>query len=370
MSRGRGLRVLVFVLRAILLLALAVATAPLYLPAIGGRLTGERLERARRSPNYRDGEMQNTLPTSTLMAGSFWKMLRETFFGHEERSPEMPMPIARPDPLAPAEPLRLTWLGHATVLIEIDGQRVLTDPMFAERVSPVSFVGPRRFHPTPLALEELPEIDVVVISHDHYDHLDHGAILELARGGCVFIVPLGVGTHFDRWGVPPARVFEHDWWEHTTVGDLTFTAAPARHFSGRFPGRENHTLWASWAIVGPKSRVYFSGDTGYAPFFTEIGQRLGPFDATLIKIGAYGTSWPDIHIDPEQGVKVHREVRGGLLLPIHWGTFNLAIHDWYEPAERVLAAAREAGVTVALPVPGQSVVPSRPPPVETWWRRD
>lgn len=196
---------------------------------------------------------------------------------------------------------------------------------------PFSFIGPKRLHEPPVPLKELGEADAIVISHDHYDHLDMPTIKALAGTGTRFVVPLGVGAHLERWGVPVDRMTELDWHESTQVAGLTLTATPARHFCGRAIRNTQHTLWASWVVAGPEHRVYHSGDTGYFPGFTEIGEAYGPFDATMVQIGAYSDFWPDIHMTPEEGVRAHQDLRGELMLPIHWGTFNLAPHPWRSP---------------------------------------
>jgi L-ascorbate metabolism protein UlaG (beta-lactamase superfamily) len=268
----------------------------------------------------------------------------------------------------PDSGLRVTWLGHSTLIVEIDGHRVLLDPVFSERVSPVSFAGPRRFHPPPLPLAELPPLDAVIVSHNHYDHLDRAVIKHLRAIEVPVITALGVGGLLERWGIASQRVIELDWGEATTIGKLTVTATPARHFSGRGLFDADRTLWASWVMTGPEHRVFFTGDTGFFPDLVKIGNVHGPFDVTLIKIGAYGEAWPHIHLMPEDAVRVHQLLRGAVLLPIHWGTFNLAFHGWAEPPERLLTAARDAGVTVVFPRPGQQVEPSVPQPDELWWR--
>jgi L-ascorbate metabolism protein UlaG (beta-lactamase superfamily) len=356
------------------------------LPSIfGAKPTAARLTRCQRSLNWRDGAFDNPVPTVKTLPGTMGWTLRHQLLGKEQREPPAPLPIVRPDPTAHARPpasgLRATWLGHSTVLLEIDGLTILTDPVWAERASPFRWAGPRRFHPPPLALAMLPAIDVVLLSHDHYDHLDMDAIRSLAshahQRNARFVAPLGLGAHLERWGVDEARIVELDWWDSagipTASGDvLSITATPARHFSGRGIrdtfGRGNPTLWASFAIATAKHRVFFSGDTGQWDGFTRVGEELGPFDLAMVKIGAYGPTWPDIHLDPEQAVHVTRHVKARVLLPIHWGTFNLAFHAWDEPAERVVVAAREAGVTLAMPRPGESFEPASPPAVQEWWR--
>lgn len=261
----------------------------------------------------------------------------------------------------------MTWLGHSSLLIEIDGRRVLTDPVFSERCSPWTFYGPRRFHPPPIPLEELPALDLVLISHDHYDHLDYRTIVALNERVPRFVVPLGVGAHLAYWGVAQEKIIERDWWQSTDVADLRLIATPARHFSGRTLWDRDRTLWASWVIAGPRHRVYFSGDTAMLPQFTEIGKRYGPFDATMIEVGAYNAMWPDVHLGPEQAVQAHLMVRGRLLFPIHWGTFNLALHAWTEPVERLAVAATKYGVRWVSPRPGQWIEPAVPPAVQAWW---
>ncbi|MFD8741424.1 MBL fold metallo-hydrolase, partial [Streptomyces sp. NPDC059618] len=231
----------------------------------------------------------------------------------------------------PASGLRLTWMGHSSVLAEIDGRRVLFDPVWGERCSPFSFAGPKRLHPVPLPLAALGPVDVVVISHDHYDHLDLPTIKALAGTDTLFAVPLGVGAHLEHWGVSADRLRELDWHEATKIGGLTLTATPARHFCGRGLRNTQHTLWASWVVEGEDHRIYHSGDTGYFDGFEEIGAQHGPFDATMIQIGAYSDFWPDIHMTPEEGMRAHLDLQGGtggVMLPIHWATFNLATHAW------------------------------------------
>jgi L-ascorbate metabolism protein UlaG (beta-lactamase superfamily) len=261
-------------------------------------------------------------------------------------------------------------MGHSSLLIEIDGYRVLTDPVWSHRASPLGWVGPDRWYGPLIALDELPSIDAVVISHDHYDHLDHGTIAAMkgpAWERTTFVVPLGIGAHLAHWGVPEARIAELDWWQQTRVRDLTIVCTPARHASGRLLVDNDSKLWAGYALIGSRRRAYFSGDTGLFPAMKEIGARFGPFDLTMIEVGEYNRAWPDWHIGPEQAVTAHQLVRGRLLLPIHWGLFRLAYHTWTEPIERVLVAARAAGVTLAIPRPGQSFEPAAPPPVERWW---
>lgn len=347
--------------------------------AFGADPSGERMARIRRSPHFKDGVFQNPGgPARTRPSGSTPAFARRYLDKDERRrrAPRGTVPMHATTLADLAKPaatgLRLTWMGHSSVLAEIDGQRVLFDPVWGERCSPFPFAGPRRLHPVPLPLAALGPVDVVVISHDHYDHLDLPTIKALAGTDTVFAVPLGVGAHLEHWGVSADRLCELDWHEATKVGGLTLTATPARHFCGRALRNTQHTLWASWAVAGEEHRIYHSGDTGYFDGFRQIGADHGPFDATMIQIGAYSEFWPDIHMTPEEGVRAHLDLQGntpsGVLLPIHWGTFTLAPHAWAEPGEWTKDAAEEAGQAVALPRPGEPFEPAGKVPAEPWWR--
>jgi L-ascorbate metabolism protein UlaG (beta-lactamase superfamily) len=338
--------------------------------ATGHSATGARLDAMKASPNWRDGKFVNALPTERP---SFSKALAKWLKGTDNTVPDSPLPVvnraAADFAIAPPSGLRITWLGHSTFLVEIDGRRVLVDPVLSERASPFTWAGPKRFHAAPLSIDALPTIDAVVISHDHYDHLDHRTVQALGARAPLYIVPLGVGAHLEYWGVPSERIVECDWWGEFEQGGLTYTATPARHFSGRslVMAGHNETLWSGWVIAGRRHRIYYSGDTGMFPGFKAIGERLGPFDAVLIEIGAYDQLWPDLHIGPEQAVEARLALGSGLFIPAHWGTFNLAMHAWTAPVQRMLVAAGKAAVPVAVPRPGESIEPARPPRLTRWW---
>ncbi|GGZ41294.1 MBL fold metallo-hydrolase [Streptomyces poonensis] len=348
--------------------------------AFGAQPSGARLARIRRSPHFANGAFVNPEGTRVRPSGGSALEMAKLYLSKEDRArraPAGPVPLhattAADLAAPPATGLRLTWTGHSSVLAEIDGHRVLFDPVWGERCSPFPFAGPRRLHPVPLPLAALGPLDVVVISHDHYDHLDLPTIKALAGTDTLFAVPLGVGAHLEHWGVSEGRIRELDWHESTQVGGLTLTATPARHFCGRGLRNAQHTLWASWAVAGDEHRIYHSGDTGYFEGFKEIGAEHGPFDATMIQIGAYSEFWPDIHMTPEEGMRAHLDLQGGrpsgVMLPIHWATFNLAPHPWAEPGEGTLDAARAAGAAVALPRPGEPFEPTgETVPAEPWWR--
>lgn len=342
----------------------------------GGRPTGVTYQRIQSSPQYNGKRFENPTPSEVGSPAHFRETYSKIFFGDERREPEMVIPVLLLDSTSftaePPDGLRITWLGHSTVLIEMDQYRILTDPVWAKRVSPFSYLGPARFHEVPIALDQLPQLNAVLISHDHYDHLDKNTIIALAGTGVQFILPLGVGAHLTMWGIDSTQINELDWWETwaSESGGLEVTATPAYHFSGRSPLNINHTLWASWVLVSSSKRVYFSGDSGPFPGFEEIGRKYGPFDITLVKMGAYDEGWPDIHLNPDQAIDAHIALSGRLLQPIHWGTFNLAFHDWYEPAVWLLREARRREIFVVIPKPGEMVNPADPSEVEEWWLPD
>lgn len=251
---------------------------------------------------------------------------REQFFGSQKREPAGLVPVEPIDADSlkrrPEPGLRAFWLGHASVLIEIDGYRVLTDPVLSQRASPFQFLGPERTHETPFALADLSGIDVVVISHNHYDHLDEATIRRLAVQGTKFFVPLGVGQHLEDWMVPRSQILEIDWWDSLQIGDLEITATPSRHYSGRSLFDYKATHWSSWVVKGTSHNIFYSGDSGYSELFKEIGHRAGPFDLSIVKIGSYGPgqAWEDIHMTPEDAVQVHIDIRAKRMLPVHWMT--------------------------------------------------
>ena len=297
------------------------------------------------------------------------RMYWNFFFGGRDRTPAATLPwqkVQAADLVSPGpDRLHAIWLGHSSLLIRIDGRTLLTDPLFERRVSPV---GPTMFRPQlPLDVEDLPPLDTVLISHDHYDHLNKYSVQRLAGRTDRFIVPLGVGDRLRRWGIDGGKIVELGWWQEYRDGNLLLAATPAHHFSGRGLFDRNSTLWASWVILGDRHRVFFSGDSGYFDGFRQIGKKYGPFDVTFIECGAYNETWPGVHLFPEQTARAHLDLRGAVLQPIHWATFNLAMHPWYEPAERLAAAAESAGIRLSTPIVGQPV-DYRDIAATAWWR--
>ncbi|MDH0864454.1 MBL fold metallo-hydrolase [Mitsuaria sp. GD03876] len=354
------------------MLAVSVAGLVSGCTALGGKLDGARLDAATQSPQWQGTRFVDPQPLWADASGAWQDLL----FGPAtpDATPHVPVAVdanaAERLRSPPSSGLRLTWFGHSSMLLEIDGLRVLIDPLFSERASPVAWAGPKRWYAPPATLDDIAAagpVDAVLISHDHYDHLDQGAIAGMAGWSTRFIVPLGVGAHLERWGVPATRIVELDWWQETALRGVRLVATPARHRSGRGLGGGNRTLWAGWAVVGPAHRAWYSGDTGFHDGLAEIGRRLGPFDLTMIEAGQYNPLWPDTHLGPEHAVLAHQQVRGRTMVPVHWGLIQEAPHPWIEPVERALAAAACAAVDVATPRPGQSIEPPFDTARERWW---
>lgn len=327
-----------------------------------------------KSPNFNGKIFLNPLPSVVTKQGAFLKILRENFLDKKKHLRE---PKIRLGPFKanleilnnlPPETLRITWLGHSTLLIEIDGKRFLTDPVWADRVSPFNFIGPKRFFDLPLSIDELPPLDGIIISHNHYDHLDAPTIRLLSKKSTRFFCPLGVGTWLIKYGVNKNEITEFDWWDELELDGFKIAATPARHFSGRWLNDRFKTLWASWVIVGPNHKVYFGADSGMFPGFKDIGDKYGPFDITALEIGAAHDDWEDIHMGPHKAADAHLMLNGNLMLPIHWATFNLAFHAWEEPIETLIPYASEKGIKLVIPEPGETVVIEKEYN-SGWWKK-
>lgn len=323
------------------------------------------------SPQHDGERFRNVRPRPAEGLGKTLKIMWNMIFhkpGGTVPAGSLPVQALTREQLEAAPDRSVYRLGHSTLLFKLRGQFWLTDPVFAERASPFRNLGPKRFHAPPIALADLPPLRGVILSHDHYDHLDRETVLALAASTGVFLTPLGVGDRLIEWGIDGAKVRQFDWWQGASVEGIEFTATPAQHFSGRSLFDGNSTLWASWVIADADLRVFFSGDTGYFDGFRTIGERLGPFDATFIETGAYDPQWPYVHMQPEETVQAHVDLRGEWLVPIHNGTFDLAMHRWQDPFERVTGLALARGVTLSTPRIGERLDLAEPHRGERWWR--
>ncbi|WP_206513032.1 MBL fold metallo-hydrolase [Larkinella soli] len=344
-------------------------------PQFGAAATGERLKRMQASPNFKDGTFQNLVPTSLDLsflegAKAAWQMLRGTDDSEPKATIQtVPLDVKRLEGAGDPDHVAVAWFGHSSLLIRMGGKTFLTDPVLVgERVSMVSMVGPKRFpYDHYIGLDELPKVDAVLMSHDHYDHLDYPTFVRLKERAERFFVPLGVGAHLEKWGIPADRITELDWDESVQFGTLTLVCAPSRHFSGRGLTNRNSTLWCSWVLKGENRRVYFGGDSGYYPGFKTIGEKYGPFDLALLECGAYNEKWIDIHMLPEQTAQAQLDVRAEVLMPIHWAKFNLALHPWRDPIRRLTQRAAQLGSRLATPRIGEVLVLGEPVPTAPWW---
>lgn len=309
-------------------------------------------------PGRKDNKFYTDVNPLTMGAGETLSTSVKFFFEKNNRTPRVKLPVQQinPEPFTNRAKgvFNSTWLGHSSLMINMDGFRILLDPVFEQKLS---IVGPKRFNGrVPMAMDTLPSVDLVIVSHDHYDHLNKFTIQGIQDKVALFIVPLGVDVHLKSWGIPQEKIVAMNWWDsHIPAKGMRVTACPSQHFSGRGLTDRNQTLWASWAIESPNHKIFFSGDSGYFSGFAAIGKILGPFDMTFMECGAYNPSWHGVHMYPEETVTAHRDLGGNILHPIHWGTFNLALHAWYDPMTRVKAAADAAGITLATPMAGQTI---------------
>ena len=315
----------------------------------------------------------NPVLTDEVGFGKMFPILKESLNNKAENIPKKTIGPFTTDFVVyntpPVSGLRINLIGHSSLLIEIDGKRILTDPVWSNRVSFSSWIGPKRFFQPPLPLNDLPPLDAIIVSHDHYDHLDKDTIKFFSDKTVPFICSLGVGQHLERWGIKKNLITELDWGDNTTLGDeCIITATPSRHFSGRGLVGRNETLWSSFIIKGKTHNIFFGADSGWFPGFETIGNTFGPFDLTMLEIGAYGKYWPDIHMGPDHASNAHLALKGKLMMPIHWATFSLAPHAWYEPIERLVNYAEEKHIELFVPEPG------RPTEVNggynsEWWKK-
>ena len=359
----------------ILLLVLAGTAFCQLSPQLGGTPTKAEQATFTRSGHFRDGKFGNPQPTEQLTEGTTAGAAWQTFFHKSPQArPPGPLPMRYLDSAALAHPApglaQVTWFGHSASLLELGGHRVLLDPILVIKMGPVRGVAPVRYNPrVPITAEKLPYIDAVLISHDHYDHLDYETIRALKDKVGMFCVPLGQAAHLRRWGVAAGHIREVTWGDSVQLPGLLLVSQPARHYSGRGLTNRNSTFWSSWVVVGGGKRLFYSGDGGYGPHFAAIGQQYGPFDLAVMECGQYNTRWADIHLMPEQSVQAALDVRARAMLPVHWGAFTEALHAWNEPVRRAYAEAQRHQLPLTTPELGQPVRldPGEPLPQQRWW---
>lgn len=333
-------------------------------PVFGKAPAGERLQRVRQSPHYKNDHFENLVPTEVALKGvSMFKMLREYRNRPADTTPAQPLPFVQTDLRAlPRDKAWVVWFGHSSYLLHIDGRYILVDPVFSANASPVSFLAKAYPGTTAYTADDMPDIDILLLTHDHYDHLDYHSILQLAPRTTQICTSLGVGAHLEFWGIDRDKITELDWWESADI----LTATPARHFSGR-TFKRGGTLWSSFVLKTGGYSLFLGGDSGYEQHFKLIGDRFGPFDLAILECGQYGKNWPYIHMFPEQTVTAAMDLRARALLPVHWSKFVLSLHDWNDPIRRLVLAAKEKALPLATPRIGEPFLIGAAYPHEIWW---
>ena len=338
---------------------------------MGKNPRGERLKKVQQSPNYREDIFQNLSITEVMTEkGSFFKTFRKFLNKPKTVFPPRPLPSVKTDlkNLPDGNPV-LVWFGHSSYLIKIDGKHILVDPVFSGYASPIKMNSAKSFDGSNVyGVDDMPPIDILLITHDHYDHLDYKTVMELNKKTKHIITSLGVGSHLEYWGIDKNKVTELDWYDRVEkIDGIKFIAAPARHFSGRTFKRAK-TLWSSFILKTPTHSIYLGADSGYDKHFKEIGEKHGPFDLAILECGQYNVAWHAIHMMPEETVQASRDVRATTLLPVHWGKFSLSLHPWDEPIERLVKKAEETNVAITTPMIGEPIVIGEKHPLAKWWR--
>ncbi|WP_299780959.1 MBL fold metallo-hydrolase [uncultured Formosa sp.] len=361
-----GLGLLILVLGTFLFLNMS--------PEFGGKQTAEREKKFALTKHYVDGKFINNGNIDLKMGvKDFGKSLVQYFNAPKGTAPSHPIQV---EIIIPSDlqnytgKTRLFWFGHSAFLLQINSKNILIDPMFGDVPAPHPMLGTKRFSDRlPITIEDLPTIDAVIISHDHYDHLDYGSITKLKEKVNAFYTPLGVGAHLESWGVSKDIIHELDWWEAIAFQDLKFVCTPAQHFSGRGLSDKGKTLWSSWIINSEKDHIFFSGDSGYGSHFKEIGEKYGPFDFAMIECGQYNTLWHEIHMYPEETVQAAIDIKAKQMMPIHWGAFKLAMHEWTEPVERLVQAAKKQHLELVTPRIGAPIIIENTSKTSMqWWK--
>lgn len=355
----------------LILLTILIGTVFVYTsPQFGGKPNNESLAKMQLSPNYNGYGTFKNLELTLASTGMKLSTIPKFFTIGDNKVPEKELPQKKllktffdNNPQQP----RITWFGHSALFVEMEGMNIFIDPMLGEVPAPHPLLGNERFNKElPISIENLPEIDLVLISHDHYDHLDYGSIQKLKSKVKMFYVPLGIKAHLTEWGVDENKVKEFDWWEKSTINGIEFVSTPARHFSGRGFTR-NNTLWCSWVLKSKNNAIFFSGDSGYGKHFKEIGEKYGPFDFAMMECGQYNEQWAHIHMTPEETIQASIDVQSKLMMPIHWGAFKLALHSWDDPIIRATNKAKELNTKITVPKIGESIILNKEFPTEKWW---
>ena len=358
----------------ILLLLIIAAVFVNTSPEFGGNHSEDDIKRFEATGHYEDGKFVNLIPTSMDMSpGKMFSTMLDFIKGVPNARPDFEIPLLKIDSLAITqwdEPASLVWFGHSAFLLQLDGENILIDPMFGDTPAPHPWLGNKRYsNGLPIELAKLPEIDAIIFSHDHYDHLDYGSIQKLKDKTKSFYVPMGVATHLIKWGVPAEKIHELNWWDEIQHKNIQLVLTPARHFSGRGLNDRSTTLWGSWVIKGEKNNLYFSGDSGYGPHFKAIGEKYGPFDFAMMECGQYNINWSQIHMMPEETAQAAVDIDAKMMMPIHWGAFTLALHSWTDPVERVIKKTNELGMPLLVPIIGELIVldSNLQASEEKWW---
>jgi L-ascorbate metabolism protein UlaG (beta-lactamase superfamily) len=358
----------IYIILFLVVLFFSITNLPVF-----GRLPKDlRLQKIQQLPNYRDGALQNQSITPMQPEGvSFFKVLKAFLFEkHPNKSPDKALQFVIPNlsgsPKSSAP--EIIWFGHSSYLIKINGLRILVDPVFSITPSPFSFIGSKAFKGTDLVkAEDFKDIDVLLITHDHYDHLDYQSILKIAPQAKTIVTSIGVGSHLERWGIKAEKINELSWNQSVTLFDhLELTAVPARHFTGR-KFKRNQTLWSAFVLKTANYKLFLGGDSGYDTHFAKIGEAYGPFDLALLECGQYNAYWPYIHMFPEETVQAAIDLKAKVLMPVHWGKFSLAMHPWNEPIKRIVEAATAKQFPLVTPKLGETIILNEYLPTENWW---
>jgi len=363
-----------FIISLLVLFILLIILFVNFSPEFGGSATKEQKAIYVKSNNYEKGKFVNEQDVKLDMSFADMRKSLTGFFNPVPNTiPNKDIPVKSIDSIDIVhykDKTRLIWFGHSTFLIQMGGATILIDPMFGKVPAPHPMLGTNRFSKElPIEIEKLPNIEAVLISHDHYDHLDYGSIKKLKGKVTMFYVPLGVGAHLLEWGIPSDRIIELDWWQEAGFEDLTFTCTPAQHFSGRGLSDRSNTLWSSWVIQSASESIFFSGDSGYGPHFKEIGDKFGPFDFAMLECGQYNKLWSEIHMIPEETAQAALDVNAKMIMPIHWGAFKLSMHSWTDPVERITVKAQELYVNMIIAKIGEEIQISNNLTMDSsWWK--